>query len=109
MLPVPAPADDLDQIEALLADLLPLIDDAPPARRGRPLALTAGLVWASVLLAVLHGGASLRGVGRTVATTGALQYPGVPVTHEGFRTRLIALEEIANKGPRFSFRNWGHV
>jgi len=91
MLPVPAPADDLDQIEALLADLLPLIDDAPPARRGRPIALTAGLVWASVLLAVLHGGTSLRGVGRMAATTGALQYPGMPVTHEGFRTRLIAL------------------
>lgn len=91
MLPVPAPVDELDQIEALLAELVPLIDDAPPARRGRPLALAAGLVWASVLLAVLHGGSSLRGVGRTAATTGALQYPGVPVTAEGFRTRLIAL------------------
>jgi hypothetical protein len=91
MLPVPAPADDLDQIEALLAELVPRIDDAPPARRGRPIVLHAGLVWASVLLAVLHGGASLRGVGRTAATTGALHYPGVPVTDEGFRSRLIAL------------------
>jgi Transposase DDE domain len=89
--PVDATAPPLDQIETLLADLVPLVDLATPERRGRPAIMAAGLVWGALLTAVLQGGSSLRGVWRTIATTGLWHYPAVAVTDEGVRSRLLAL------------------
>lgn len=81
----------LDQIEALLADLVPLLEVDRPARRGRPATLAAGLVWGALLTVILHGGSSLRGVWRLIATTGLWHYPAVDLTDEGVRSRLLAL------------------
>jgi hypothetical protein len=64
------PPASLDQIEHLLAELVPLVDVATPERRGRPAMLAAGLVWGAMLTAILHGGSSMRGIWRTIATTG---------------------------------------
>lgn len=89
---LPAPSPPLpDQIDAILMELVPLLDQDRPGGRGRPTVMGAGLVWGALLTAVLRGGSSLRGVWRTIAITGLWHYPAVDIGAEGVRARLLAL------------------
>lgn len=85
----PTPTDRLDLLEATLKSLLePLIP--PPVLRtpGRPTALTAGLLWAGMLVCLLRTTPSRRAIWRLLTEAGLWDYDRVVMQPETVRIRL---------------------
>lgn len=82
----------LDQIEAILQDLLPRLlppdTAATPVRRGRPEVLPSSLLWTGLLVGMLRGGRTQTDLWRLLGLTGLWDHARIPIGAEGVRKRL---------------------
>lgn len=86
----------LAPVEALILDLLPRLEPvAGPPGRGRPPVVPLALIWGALLLTVLGGSPSQRGVWRTIASGAVRHYPAMPVSDEAIRQRLLTIQPDA--------------
>ena len=85
----PSPTDRLDLLEATLQQLLePLIRPAALRTRGRPTPLTAGLLWAGVLVCILRTAPRRREIWRVLTEAGLWDYDRLAMHPETVRIRL---------------------
>lgn len=88
---VPTGPEALDAVERLLAELVQALP-APATGtvvRGRPPLLPAVCLWSAVLVGVLRGLDSQRGVWRLLTTYGLWDYPRVAVSDQAVYHRLV--------------------
>lgn len=84
-----APDVRLDLIEATLMELLPRLLPQPQRTRGRPEILPSTLLWTGLLVGLLRGNGTQRGIWQLVAQTGLWNHPRIPISAEGVRKRLV--------------------
>jgi hypothetical protein len=85
----PTPTDRLDLLEASLQQLLePVIRPAALRTRGRPTALTAGLLWAGLLVCILRTAPRRSEIWRLLSETGLWDYDRLAMDPEAVRIRL---------------------
>jgi len=81
----------LTSIEEAMRRLLERIDFASlsaPAECGRPRAISAALFWSAVLVAIIRGAESMRGIWRLISSTGLWDYTRIRVSDEAIYRRL---------------------
>lgn len=85
----PSPTDRLDLLETSLRQLLePLIRPPVLRTRGRPTALTAGLLWAGLLVCILRSVPRRSEIWRLLSEAGLWDYDRLAMDPEAVRIRL---------------------
>lgn len=77
-----------DAIEEWLRELVPLTEPAPPRARGRPPILPGAMLWAGLLVCVLHGWSSQLALWRLLRTHGIWDFPAPPISDDAVYRRL---------------------
>lgn len=78
----------LSAIEATLADLVGRLPEVPRSGRGRPAILPAALLWAGMLVCLLHQEPSQRAIWRLLAAHGLLDAPRIPISDDAVYRRI---------------------
>ena len=84
-----APGDvSLDQVEAILHDLVAGMAPDPVPARGRPRILPALALWSGLLVGILRGSSAIAGTWRLLSGAGLWWFPRFPISDQAVAKRI---------------------
>ena len=78
----------LDQVEAILHDLVAGIAPDPVPARGRPRILPALALWSGLLVGILRGSSAIAGTWRLLSGAGLWWFPRFPISDQAVAKRI---------------------
>ena len=78
----------LDQVEAILHDLVAGMAPDPVPARGRPRILPALALWSGLLVGILRGSSAIAGTWRLLSGAGLWWFPRFPISDQAVAKRI---------------------